>query len=185
MKLPKRCSEQYWDLKFQPCCGLIDIKKSKGKKDFWWNLGTFPISHPADSHPRLQAAGWDFKADFFLMLNTEIPRLPHKKLGRWFLKLFTNSTSSAPHLRLLQDPKFSSAVWMERLEHEFLYLIISLFQLLLGFPATPTTILMSSTLPIACQETLKEIKLKHSPHGKHRRGKNRRAWMGKRLRRNS
>lgn len=119
------------------------------------------------------------------MLNTEIPRLPHKKLGRWFLKLFTNSTSSAPHLQLLQDPKFSSAVWMERLEHEFLYLIISLFQLLLGFPATPTTILMSSTLPIACQETLKEIKLKHSPHGKHRRGKNRRAWMGKRLRRNS
>lgn len=137
MKLPKRCSEQYWDLKFQPCCGLIDIKKSKGKKDFWWNLGTFLISHPADSHPRLQAAGWDFKADFFLMLNTEIPRLPHKKLGKWFLKLFTNSTSSAPHLQLLQDPKFSSAVWMERLEHEFLLFNYFFISVIIGFSPHP------------------------------------------------
>lgn len=39
-------------------------EKSNGE-DFGWNLGTFLISHPADSHPHLQAAGWYFKADFF------------------------------------------------------------------------------------------------------------------------
>lgn len=89
------------------------------------------------------------------MLNTEIPRLSHKKLGRWFLKLFTNSTSSAPHLQLLQDPKFSSAVWMERLEHEFLLFNYFFISVITVFHPPPNTNLMSLTLPIACQGKLK------------------------------
>lgn len=113
------------------------------------------------------------------MLNTEIPWLSHKKLGRWFLKLFTNSTSSAPHLQLLQDPKFSSAVWMERLELEFLvFNYFFILVILLFWPLHHSDEFNhSDEFPIACQGTLNEIKLKHSPRAKHGR-ENKQEGMG-------